>query len=483
MSAPSKTALSIQNAGPVMTANAPSISLPLRFILAGLAALVAAVILIIAKPQVLSTYHYNQYVIAVTHLVVLGWITSLVMGAVYQLVPVALETPLYSERLAKWQFLFHAIGVAGMVWMFWHWNLKQVGHFGSAFAFGAALFAYNIFRTLVRIPRWNVVAAAVGSTLFWLGLTALAGLLIVAGKCSYESTPSMSSDNPLRALLVATQSAGQFAWRFDPISAMHAHAHAGVVGIFIMLIVGVSYRLIPMFTLSEIQSARRAAASVLLLNIGLLGSFITIALRSAWKPLFVLVILAGLLIYGIEIVAILRARKRRVLDWGVRYFVTGLALLGVLCVVAAILTWPGLQLTAFIGQLENVYGFLALLGVVSLAIIGMLYKIIPFLVWYSVYSRKIGLVKVPNLADLYSTKIQMIGFWSYLTGLGGITAAILCSSSVGVRGGAALLAVAVACLLVNTAKMLAHFVRPEVAPAVPEKANRPGSLTHSTVFA
>ena len=43
-----------------------------------------------------------------------------------------------------------------------------------------------------------------------------------------------------------------------------------------MLIVGVSYKLIPMFTLSELQCRRRAACSIVLLNIGLAGSFVTI---------------------------------------------------------------------------------------------------------------------------------------------------------------------------------------------------------------
>lgn len=456
-----------------MGAHAPSISLPLRFILFSLAALTGALALILARPEVLSTYHYNQHVVAVTHLVVLGWILSVVMGAVYQLVPVALETPLYSERLGKFQFLFHLVGVAGMVWMFWRWDLKQVGHFGSIFAFGALLFAYNIFRTLLRVPRWNVVAATVGSTLFWLGITVSAGLLIAAGKCSYESAETMTAENPLRALLVATRNAGQFAWRFDPISAMHAHAHAGVVGIFLMLIVGVSYRLVPMFTLSELQSNRRAWTSIVLLNLGLVGAFVAIATRSPWKPAFMLMLLAGFAVYGIELVAILRARKRRVLDWGLRHFLTGVSFLLVLAGAAAVLSFPGLPITGLLGQLENAYGFLALLGVVSLAIIGMLYKIIPFLVWYSVYSRLIGRAKVPNLADLYSARLQVAGYWSYLLGLLVTTAAILSAHSSAVRAGVSLLALGALCLIANTGKMLFHVLRPQVPPKVAVPAKSP----------
>jgi len=87
------------------------------------------------------------------------------MGAMYQLVPVALETRLHSERLARWHFVAHLVGVAGMVVMFWTWNMKQVGHFGSVFALGVGLFVVNLVKTLRTIragtslrsrlpPRW-----------------------------------------------------------------------------------------------------------------------------------------------------------------------------------------------------------------------------------------------------------------------------------------------------------------------------------------
>lgn len=483
MSDLSKTVVSNPGALPSPTAHAPGISLPLRFILTGLCALAAALFLILLRPEVLSTYHYNQHVIAVTHLVVLGWIASVVMGAVYQLVPVALEARLYSERLARWQFVCHLVGVAGMVWMFWQWNLKQVGHFGSVFAFGVLLFVYNTFRTLLRVPRWNVVATAVASTLFWLSVTVLAGLLIVAGKCTYDSAQTLAPGSPLRALLIATQSVGQFAWRFDAIAAMHAHAHAGVVGVFLMLIVGVSYRLLPMFTLSELQSPRRAGLSVALLNAGLAGAFVAVALRSPWKLFFAGLLLAGFAVYAVEIIAILRARKRRTLDWGLRYFLTGIACLGLLCAAALLLAWPGVPLTAWMGQLENAYGFVALLGAVSLAIIGMLYKILPFLVWYAVYSPRIGLARVPNLADLYSHRLQQLGYWIYLAGLVAATGAILAANPAAVRVATGLLILGLLSLVLNTARMLSHLVRPQATVSTPSPKAKLPSLPNAALSA
>ena len=53
---------------PNVRATAPSVSLPLRFMLTGLVALLFAVGWIITKPSILASYHYNQYVIAATHL-------------------------------------------------------------------------------------------------------------------------------------------------------------------------------------------------------------------------------------------------------------------------------------------------------------------------------------------------------------------------------------------------------------------------------
>jgi cbb3-type cytochrome oxidase subunit 1 len=447
-----------------LSAHAPSILLPLRFMLTGLLALGASVILLLLHPEMLAAYHYNQYVIAVTHLLVLGWICTIVMGAMYQLVPVALETKLYSERLARWQFLLHLVGFSGMVWMFWTWNMKQVGHFGSVLVLGAILFAYNIGRTLLRVPRWNCIATSVASALGWLLVAVLAGLIIAAGKSSFESSAAANAGGVVAGFVHGVQSLGKMATRFDAISAMHAHAHLGMLGVFIMLIVGLSYKLVPMFTLSEVKHPRRPAASIVLLNAGLLASFVAILTRSRFKPVCALLVLCALALYGLELNAILRARKRRKLDWGVKYFLTAITLLGLLSLLGLVLSWPTLPLTVFTGQLENLYGFLAIAGVISFGIIGMLYKILPFLVWYQSYSRRIGLQKVPSLSELYSASLQAAGYYSYVAGLAVSSIAIVLSSAMLARWGMTLLVASLGVFAVNVAIMLRHLLSPQSQP-------------------
>ncbi|HVU27129.1 MAG TPA: hypothetical protein VHG71_05265 [Verrucomicrobiae bacterium] len=451
---PSKReALKPKNNSPVQPFNisTASIALPLSFILAGLLALFTGASWLVLQPEILAAYHYNANAIAATHLFALGWLCSVVMGAMYQLVPVALETKLFSERLAKIQFVFHIVGFVGMVLAFRVWNMKFVAAFGSIFAIGVALFIYNVARTLLRIPKWNVIAAAVASALGWILLTVSAGLLIASAKTGHAN----------------------FMFHFNPIGAMHAHAHLGTLGFFIMLIVGVSYKLIPMFTLSEIQNHRRALVSVILLNVGLAGSFVSILLQLVVKPLFALIIVAAFVIYGREMTAILRARKRRALDWGVRYFLTAIALLAPLSILALILSWPKLPLNPFTGQLENVYGFVAFVGVISFAVIGMLYKIIPFLVWFGIYSKHIGCTQVPALAEMVSEKLQRLGYGIFLTALAVTIFGILFSNAMAVRIGSAFFAASLTTLALNVGKILSHYFQPKLAPlAAPKNYDR-----------
>lgn len=451
------------------SALAPSVTLPLRFVLTGVLSLVAGLVLLAARPDILASYHYNQYVVAATHLFVLGFICTIVMGAMYQLVPVALETRLFSERLARWQFVFHVIGVAGMVWMFWRWDLKQVGHFGSVVGVGVALFAYNLGRTLRRVPHWNLVATGITSALGWLSAAVLAGLAVAAAKCTYESAETLPSTNPLWAALKALQGTANFVNRFDALGVMHAHAHLGVVGFFVMMIVAVSYKLAPMFLLSEIQNERRARLGLWLLNAALTGLFFTITLRSPWQAAFALLTAAGVGVYLVEMRAIVRARKRRTIDWGLRYFLTALGLLGFLAVLGVVLALPVLPATEFTAQLETVYGFLGIVGVVSFTILGFLYKIVPFIVWYHSYSRQVGRHKVPSLADLYSERLQVIGYWLFLIGLTVAATGAATLREAVVRVGILLLLASLGVFAANLAKMLRHFLRPQLAPLVPAR--------------
>jgi hypothetical protein len=308
------------------------------------------------------------------------------------------------------------------------------------------------------------VALAIASSLVWFSLTILAGLALAAGKCSYELADRLGPTTFTGALVHGLRAIAGYVAKFNTISAMHAHAHLGGIGFFLMLIVGVSYRLVPMFAVGEIQNHRRAAVSVWLLNFGLAGLFPGILLNRPWKLVFALLVLAGLVVYFIELVAILSARQRRHLDWGMRYLLTALGILAVCGALGLVLGWPGLQLDARFSQLENLYGFLFFVGVVGFAIAGMLYKIIPFLVWYARYSSEIGRARVPALADLYSPRLQAAGYWTFLAGLLASGIAIVAGNEAAMPWCTGLLGVSLIIFAVNAARILSHLFHPKLQP-------------------
>jgi hypothetical protein len=391
------------------------------------------------RPDLLTAYHYGWQVISLTHLIILGGLLSIVMGALYQLAPVALETRLYSEILGRRQFWLHAAGVAGMVWMFWSGQTHGIAFFGAVFALGSGLFIYNIARTLAGISRWNIIGFGIAASMAWLGFTVLMGLFLAAAKIA------------------------SVAW-FSPLAQTHAHAHAGLAGVFVTLTVTVSFKLIPMFTLSEIQNPARAWTALILLNLGLAGAVILILISSPWKIVPAILATTGLAIYGMELKAILRSRKRRPLDWATIYFITAMVLLIPASLLGIVLCSPGLPATNFTRQLENVYGLLGIFGVVLPAIMGMLFKIVPFLVWQKIYSREIGRRKVPAFAELYSVGLQKAAFLLFPPGLILSCLFILQQNQTAAKWSWMILLASLILFSVNICLILTHIIRPKLKP-------------------
>lgn len=449
---------------PSPLAHAPDVTIPLRFMLVGLLSLLATVVLLLLNPDVLTSYHYNQRIVAITHLLVLGFALSIVHGAMYQLVPVALETTLHSERLARWHFPVHLVSVAGMVWMFWVWDMKQVGHFGSALALGIGFFVWNLIRTLRKVRGWTVVSFGIASTLFWLVAVILAGLVVATAKCTFERVDRPDLHPLLAAPLVGLQATATFLSRFEPLAVMHAHAHLGVLGVFVLLTASVGYKLIPMFMVADIANPRRAWASIVLLNLGIAAAFLAILLQHPLKPAAALLVIAGLTLYGFEMAAIVRARRRITIDWGLRAFLLSQALLAPTAALGLWLARPGLSLDETVGRLENAYGFLALFGVVAFAILAMLYKILPFLVWFVAYGAHVGRARTPALHTMFSTPVQITGLASWLAGLATVLAAILLAHTPLARVGSAILLASLVAFLINATRILSHLRNPQLVP-------------------
>ena len=396
-------------AGSIAAGNSPPLGLPLGFFLAGPLAFVAINALLVFDGGNLLTYYLLPVDLSLTHLVTLGWVTMVMMGALYQLTPVIFQTRLHSARLGRWQFGFYLIGVAGLVTSFrWLWA-PGLAIFGSAVVLAVALFLYNMARTLWRPPAWTVVGWYLAHSLSYLGMTVISGLTFALDL--------------------------RFHWFPIPQHVLAAHVDLGLIGWFTLTLMGVGYQLVPMFGLVHGHSLRLARWILRALNLGILLLFISLLLE--WpRPVALLSVgMTGLGVaaYAFDVYRMFRRRRRRVLDLTQWH-----TILSTLCLLAAMLAVVRIasgNLGGLSAQTHWYLGtaYLALAGWVSFAIMGQYYKILPFLIWNHRYAAQAGREPVPLLRDLYSGARARVAFLLYLAGFVGVATSLLLGASLLVR--------------------------------------------------
>ncbi len=179
---------------------------------------------------------------------------------------------------------------------------------------------------------------------------------------------------------------------------------------------GVSFKLIPMFTLSHDYKLNLANWAVVLINIGLLGVnwIMHYPDTQFYNAIFGSMIFAGMLLYLIQIYIIFRKRIRKKLDVGLKLTAIALFILG----ITTLLNFSFLFFNyENVINLTLVYGILFLVGFASTLIVGQMYKIVPFLVWYHKYSSKVGIEKVPMLKDMFNENLAEFQLYLMITGL------------------------------------------------------------------
>ena len=415
----------------------PSPTLPLAYLVTAVAAFVLACAAVPLLAPELAGHYYHPRLTALAHTVTLGWITLSIMGASYQLTPIVLERRVWSERLARWEFWILAVGIAGMVAHFYIGRWPGLLMAAVMVAAGVAMHLVNAALTLRSVERWSLTARFIAMAFTGLGLTVLFGLVLGADRI----------------------------WKFLPggfFPTVHAHFHLALLGWVAPMVIGVAARVYPMFMLAPEPSGwpERVQFWGLALGVpavvaGLLGVPGLIAPGA-------IAVAAAATAHLTWVSRMARDRKRPALDWGLRFVLTGSAFL-----IAAAAVGLGLAFDLLSGPRASLaYAVLTLGGWVSLTIVGMMLKIIPFLVWYRVYSPQVGRAQVPTLAQLGWPAAERLAY-ALLTG--GVTAlaAVLAIGDAHLIGAAGVvLAAGAVCFAAAVARVLHHMAPCGRRPAV-----------------
>ena len=383
---------------PIASQNAPSPAVVVpHFVFGGLTWLTAAG-LITFFPEAFTGHFFNPKLLALTHLLALGWITMVIFGALYQLIPVVMEVKLFSERLAAASFSLLGAGAVLLAMAFWHFQLRHLFTISIVLIIPAVLlFGINILVTGSRSSKGSVERDLILTSVLWLFFTVLAGATLALNLSqAFLETPHLEL--------------------------LKLHAHAGLAGWFIQLIMGVASRLLPMFMVSHDLDTRKLRWAYYLLNAGLLMGLVSLGME--WRPGALIGLGGALGSIGLFLSYILEAYRKRVkkqLDIGMRQSV--LAFLIWLLPLATALLY--LRPESFTTPLAIAYGSALFLGFFTSLIMGQTYKTLPFIVWLKIYRGRVGKGKTPMPKDLYSEKAAHIQFWLFLAGFLALMAGIL----------------------------------------------------------
>lgn len=132
----------------------PGVTIP--YLIVGEAGFLLALILATLHAPELLEFYYQGRVLALTHLVTVGWITMTIMGASFLVVPMIFRVPLWGERLGRVQFACMLAGLSTLVGSFWvgRYDAASVGA-GLVLA-GTSLYLVIMAMTLRRLDRPDV---------------------------------------------------------------------------------------------------------------------------------------------------------------------------------------------------------------------------------------------------------------------------------------------------------------------------------------
>src|SRR5665647_769180 len=405
----------------------------LPFYLYAAISFLVATILLFFSSSAFTQHYFHPKTLAITHIMALGWGTMMILGASHQLVPVLIEGRLYSNALAYLSFLLAAIGIPLLVYGFYNFYFGWPAQWGAILINAAIIFyLINIAISMVRSKKENVHAVFVFTATLWLLITTIVGLFLV---CNF--THNILSNDSLYYL---------------PI-----HAHLGIIGWFLLLVIGVGSRLIPLFLISKYHNEKLLWWIYALVNIGLITFVINfLYVKVNWLYFLpVVAIFMSLLLFGFYCYQAYRDRLRKKVDDQLK-----ISLLSVLMMLLPLIFLPVIIVLLLFSVddpgLILTYGFCIFFGWITAIIFGMTFKTLPFILWNKTYHSKAGLGKTPNPRELFHNKIFKVMALAYLAGFILFSSGILLANEILMQFAALLLVISAILYNGNVFKMVMH---------------------------
>jgi len=352
-------------------------------------------VLIWHGPEMIS-HRWTPELLAVTHFLTLGFLAMSMLGAMMQLMPVlmgiAIPQPVLFSRVIHVPLFLGSLCL-GLAWLLQINQLFIVAMVLLGFSF--VIFIGVAVDRLMRSKSTHATRSMMLLALLALLITACLGIYLAMGH----------------------------AWQTFPLARYLTDLHLswGMMGWVLLLVMAVAYQVIPMFQITDEYPAihqRWMGWSVFAAMLGLSVAYL-------WqledlKSLSAMMLASCLLIFSLTTLWVLYKRRRKIADLTLNFWQLSMTSLVLLVLAWAIPTLLGLDLPVLLLGLLMIYGF------AMTAVNGMMYKIIPFIIWLHLSARNKNLrdsgqresqVKVPHMRKIIPEAYGLWQFRLHLVGL------------------------------------------------------------------
>jgi hypothetical protein len=404
-----------------------------HYLVSGICFLCLALMLAFSSGK-LSGHYFQPQLLAITHMAALGWGTLIIFGACYQLLPVILETELHSYRAGWISGSLFISGILLLVCTFWHFQPDMAMQTGSLLVLsGIILFGWNVFMTAKKAKRQDIHQDFVITACIWLICTAVAGTLLVFN-FRYAFLPR------------------------DHLLFLKLHAHMGLAGWFLLLIIGVSSRLIPMFLVSTRQKTLFLTWSYMLINTGLVLFLIDTYVSGLTIRTYLIagIAVAGILSWLIFVFQCVHSRMRKMIDLPMIHSLLSFFLLGIAILVLPFIIFYQLKADPEAIHYTVLYGALLFMGWISSLILGQAFKTLPFIVWIKRYQHLAGKKRTPMPADLFNKRVLQLQLSAFVIFLCSFYSGVFYRSPILVTIGTTCFLIVAGLYLANLIIVLSH---------------------------
>ncbi len=362
---------------------APPLRIPLSFFAMAPISLLAAGFLLLFREGGAPLSRLDPVSFAVAHCLALGFLGSVMLGALYQMIPVV------AGKRVPWVWLAYLVlplfvgGVVFLVLGFLGWMNAgfTVAHhlMGYVFVLFVVPTAFALFKAPSKTDTvWGMRLATLS---FALALSA--GIVLAIAR---TGKPLYINSN-------------WFSW-------VYTHLELGLIAWIGGLLASVSWQVIPMFYLANAcpKWARKAMLfGQFFTMIAPLGALLAGAAPQTIAYLSVPGALAVFLLHPITTAFMIKARQRKRREASLIFWSFGLAA-GPLVLVFGVLSVTSMDL-----RFPLLLGWTLLFGWAGTILHGMLTRIVPFILWFHRFSNMVGRPGVPTLRDIYPERDARVG--------------------------------------------------------------------------